>query len=354
MTKGVIVFFVLLAIGVFIIGCQPDRAEPFKAAEQAVSQDALLEVVAPKIELNEPEQINIEIEIEANEVQLQTEAEANEAAIEKSEPNELEPAVDAATAFHDRCASILNNFVDDKGMVDYRLLKRKKGELKYLLAGFAALDRAEYNSWPKEDRMAFWLNAYNIQILKIIVDNYPIQSNRFFRLIWSTNSIRHIQPTSIIGTSKWDKYKFLVMDEQFTLLEIEERFFRKEFKDPRLFFALSGACLSSPPMRNEPYYGRSLDEQLDDQIKKFLSNPLAFNIDREKEEVYFSSLFESQNIGSEFIAKYSTEKKFKDQTPVNRAVLNFLTDYLSKPDATFLEVGNYSIEPLKHNWRLNE
>lgn len=258
-----------------------------------------------------------------------------------------EPVKPALVSFHDRCASILETCVDDKGMVDYKILKRKKTELNQLLDEFAELDLGVYNTWSRENKIAFWLNAYNIKLLEIIVANYPIQSQRILRVFWGPDSIRHIKGI-------WTRYKFIVMNEEFTLKEIEQRFFRKEFNEPRVFCAISQASFSSPPLRNESYYGRRLYEQLDDQAKKFLSSPLAFRIDRTKQKVYLSAIFRSGWYGKEFVHKYGTDKKFKDQSPTLRAVLNFIINYISEQDLYFLERENYSIEYITYNWTLND
>jgi hypothetical protein len=258
-----------------------------------------------------------------------------------------EPVKHPLVSFHDKCAGILENYVDDKGMVDYKTLKRKKLELNHLLDEFAKLNPDVYNSWSKEDKIAFWLNAYNIKMLKIIIDNYPIQSQRILRVLWGPDSIRHIEGI-------WDKHKFTVMNEEFTLKEIEQRFFRKEFDEPRVFFAISCASLSSPSLRNEPYYGCRLYEQLDDQAKKFLSSPLAFRIDREKQIVHLSAIFHPTWYGEEFISKYGTDKKFKDQPPPLRAVLNLAANYISEQDLFFLERENYSVKYITYNWTLND
>ncbi len=259
-------------------------------------------------------------------------------------PESVKPSL---VSFHNKCAGILETCVDDKGMVDYKTLKRKKTELNHLLDEFAKLDPNVYNAWSEEDKIAFWLNAYNIKLLEIMVANYPIQSQRILRVFWGPDSIRHIKGI-------WTKYKFIVMNEEFTLKEIEQRFFRKEFNEPRVFCAISYASLSSPPLRNEPYYGRRLYKQLDDQAKKFLSSPLAFRIDRKKRVVYISAIFRTAWYGKEFIRKYGTDKKFKDQPPKLRAVLNFITNYISKQDLFFLERENYSVENIPYNWILND
>jgi hypothetical protein len=269
------------------------------------------------------------------------------------EPNEVKPQPAAPLAgqptvsFHDKCADILKNYVNGKGMVNYKSLRHKKLELKNLLDEFANLDPNEYNRWPKEDKIAFWINAYNIQMLKIITDNYPIQGSRFLNPIYGHNSIRHIKGI-------WTDYKLIVMDEEFTLAEIDRRFFTGEFDEPRVFFAVSLASFSSPPLRNEPYYGHKLNQQLEDQTKRFLSNPLSFRIDRENKKVYLSAILQPSWRGKEFISKFATDKKFKDQEPETRAVLNFITKYLPRQDIDFLEVENYSIKYIRYDWAIND
>ena len=255
--------------------------------------------------------------------------------------------ISSSAAFSDKCAFIFKDFVSDKDTVNYKMLKRKKLELNKLFDDLRNSDPNEYSKWPKEDKMAFWINVYNLEMLRIIVDNYPIESTRILRLIWPPDSIRHV-------SGIWDQYKFIVMDEEFTLQEIDQRFFRQEFNEPRIFLAITYASLSSPPLRNEPYYGHKLNEQLDDQAKKFLANPLAFKIDREKHKVYLSAIFDPSWYGQYFTNKYGTDKKFKDQQPVVRAVLNFVTGYVSESEVRFIETANYSVEFMNYNWRLNE
>ena len=325
MIKRFVAFTLLLTVVIFIIGCPSVKPEPVKSPK----------VEPPKVEPPKIEQPKVE---------------PPKVETPKVEPPKVEPPkakTSATVSFHDKCADILGNFVNDKGMVDYKKLRRKRQELKQLLDEFAKLDPNEYNSWSREDEIAFWINAYNIQMLKIIVDNYPIKSTRIRRVFWPPASIRHIQGI-------WNEYKFIVMDEEFTLAEIEQRFFRKKFGEPKVFFAISQASLSGPPLRNEPYYGRKLYEQLDEQAKKFLSSPVAFKIDRQKQIVYLSAMLQSTWYGKEFVGKYGTDKKFKDQQPETRAVLNFITNYISENDTSFLEVENYSVKYMTYDWRLNE
>jgi hypothetical protein len=331
---------------------EPVKTEPNEIGPKEIESD---KVEPPLVEPNETEPAQVEpnetepAQVEPNELAV-TKTEPNQVELVKVEPNEVKSPLEVA--FHGKCDEILSSFVDNEGMVDYRKLKLKRLKLKRLLGEFAELNPNEYNSWAKEDKIAFWINAYNLQMLRIIIENYPIESYRWLHLLpgWGPDSIRHINKR-IGGISK---QKFIVMDEEFTLREVEQRFFRKEFDEPRAFLALSYATLSSPPLRNEPYYGNKLNKQLDGQAKQFLSNPLAFKIDGKKQKIYLSAILQPSWFGSEFISKFGTDKKFKDQQPAVRAVLSFLTDYISEQDKDFLEVENYAVEYMKYNWRLND
>jgi hypothetical protein len=251
------------------------------------------------------------------------------------------------TTFHKQFAPLLKEYVRKDGMVDYDSLRHNKPEFTRLLYEFNHLSRDEYNSWRKNDKIAFWINAYNLKMLNIIIDNYPIQASRWLTPFWGPYSIRHIDKI-------WTKYKFMIMDEQFNLLEIEKSIFSEKFKDPRVFLAIYQASYSSPPLRNEPYYGYKLDEQLDEQIKKYLNSPQGLKIESDSNKVYISAIFDSTWRGREFIEKYKTSRKFKDKPTVERAVLNFICEYLPENQRRFLEVGNYNLEYIRYDWTLND
>ncbi len=343
---------VFLLIGlIFITGCPKRDSELFEKKE-VLALD--IEPSATELPKNEPA---AEIQTQQTKPEEAPEEKPTEeksqqikAVAEKPQKKvAVEPKRSGANLFHDKCAVILNNFVDDTGMVNYAKLRRQRLKLGDVLKEFEELDLKEYGSWAKEDKIAFWMNAYNLELLNIIVKNYPIKGSKVLNIFFGPNSIRHIKGI-------WSSYKFIVMDEEFTLGEIEKRFFREEFGEPRVFCALSRASLSGPPLRNKPYYGDQLDKQLDKQVKKFLSNPLAFEIDIKKKTVRLSVLFEPKPAwyANEFVLKYRTDKKFKNQPEVTRAVLNFITNYIPSQDVSFLEVENYTIEYMRYNWTLNE
>ena len=369
MAKCLVVFITLFMVPVFIAGCpslkpehtehtEPERLKlkPVEVKPNTLDSDDIISgsSISDQLESDKVESIEFRINNTEPVIVEQNEPGQPKAVIKEITPAEpgpsgLEQAIKPVVSFYDKYAEVLKDFVDDKGMVDYTTLRRQRLKLKALSREFENLDSNEYRTWTKENKIAFWINVYNIQMLKIITDNYPIRSSRILRLYpgWGPNSILHIKGI-------WTDYKFLVMDEEFTLSEIDKRFFRKEFNDPRIYFAISRGSLSSPPLRNEPYYGHRLNKQLDDQVKRFLSNPLALNIDAEKQCVYLSSLFQSSSYGKEFVDKFAIDRKFKDHGPTTRAVLNFISNYVSRDKVSFLEVGNYSVRYMKYDWTIND
>jgi len=259
-------------------------------------------------------------------------------------PADLGPA---QTYSLEKYRQFLRDFVDERGLVDYGRLKRQRSHIKDLLKDLNQLSPNRYRNWPPNDQIAFWINAYNIQALKIITDNYPIQGSRWLIPIYGQDSIRHIKGLKT-------EYKFLVMDEEFTLAEVEERIFRQQFQEPRVFLALTTLSLSGPALNKEPYYGPRLDDQLNDQAKRFLSDPKGLQIDREGRRLRLSALFQSTWHGEDFVRNYAIDRKFKAQPPYLRAVLNFVCPFMGPVDREFLEVENYSVEFTRFDWTLND
>jgi len=261
------------------------------------------------------------------------------------EPNEKKPG--AEIDFNDKFAPFLARYVNADGMINYTSLRRHRVELFRVLNDFEQLERKDYDKWPKADKIALWINAYNLQMMRIIVENYPIEGSRWLTPFLGPDSIRHI-------SGIWTDYKFTIMDEEFTISKLDKQVLRRSFDEPRAFFGLCHATMSSPPLKQQPYSGRTLDKQLDRQIRTYLASPRGFRIDREEKIVYLSAILESGWFGKEFISKYGTDKKFKDQEAPVRAVLNFICNYIDSSDVNFLQRQTYKVDFMTFNWTLND
>jgi hypothetical protein len=181
--------------------------------------------------------------------------------------------------------------------------------------------------------------------LKAIIDHYPIKASFWRSLKFPRNSIRQIPGV-------WTDLKFPVMGQRMTLDEIEHGILRQKFNEPRIHMALVCAAMGCPPLRSEPYVGDKLNDQLNDQARRFLADPKKFKIDRNEGQVALSPIFKW--FGEDFIRTYGTNAGFSRFQPKERAVLNFIQNYLSAADQEYLFKGDYAISYLGYDWSLNE
>jgi uncharacterized membrane protein YdjX (TVP38/TMEM64 family) len=107
------------------------------------------------------------------------------------------------------------------------------------------------------ERIAFWINAYNLAAIKAVLDQYPTKS---------------IRDGGSLLSSIWKKKVVTVGGTPYSLNDIEHGILRKAFKEPRVHFAIVCASLSCPDLRAGPYDPARLDAQLDEQTAAFLSN----------------------------------------------------------------------------------
>jgi len=255
------------------------------------------------------------------------------------------PVTAVATFDNGGYAVILSGYVDEGGLVDYAGLKANGELLEAWVASLDGLDREVYEGWTDKEKIAFWINAYNGLTLKLIVDHYPIESSRLRSLVFPKNSIMQIP-------GRWKKVSFDVMGDPMTLDEIEHAVLRGKFTEPRIHVALVCAALSCPELRGEPFEAAALDDQLDDQAREFLSNETKFRINRDKDVVYLSAIFDW--FGGDFIDGYGTGDPPGRRGEEKQAVLNFVMRYVDDADAEYLRTGDFKIKFLDYDWTLNE
>ena len=74
--------------------------------------------------------------------------------------------------------------------VNYAALTRDRAALDAAVATVNGAGTVEERLWSRAERIAFWINAYNLFTLRAIVDHYPIRSQWF--TLQPRNSIRQI------------------------------------------------------------------------------------------------------------------------------------------------------------------
>jgi len=174
----------------------------------------------------------------------------------------------------------------------------------------------------KKEKLAFWINLYNIFAIKMVQDHYPVKS---------------IKDAGSFFNPVWDKSVGVVGGKTISLSEIEHEILRK-MGEPRIHVAIVCASISCPDLRKEVYTAENLDAQLDDQVKRFLENRgKGLRIDRAEGKIWLSSIF----------------KWFKEDFDSSGGVVEFVIKHVSERDGIFLKGKNFKISYLNYDWRLN-
>jgi hypothetical protein len=113
----------------------------------------------------------------------------------------------AASRLYEDYGAVLTTYVNQPGLVNYRGLKANPQRLNSFLSTLADLPQETYQKWDDEEKIAWWINAYNALTLKAIIDHYPIRASFFKGFVYPRNSIRQIPGV-------WDTLRFPVMGKK--------------------------------------------------------------------------------------------------------------------------------------------
>jgi hypothetical protein len=169
------------------------------------------------------------------------------------------PTAAAQTRVHAPWDSLLKAHVRN-GLVDYDAFERAPSFARYL----ASLDTVTVAALDESERLAFWINVYNAYTIQLINRHHERTSIR--------NINRSLGFLQLKGP--WNERLVRAGGKVYTLDEVFHRVLRKQFREPRMHFAVVPASKGAPPLRNEAYTGAQLEVQLEDQTKRLLSDTL--------------------------------------------------------------------------------
>ena len=165
-----------------------------------------------------------------------------------------------------RLDALLKKYVSSGGNVNYASIKANRSELDAIINEFK--ETSLESSWSKNQKLAYYINAYNAFTIKLIVDNYP------------TSSI-----TKLAGGKPWDKKFVTLGSKTVTLNHLENSIIRKQFNEPRIHFALNCASKSCPILLNKAYTADNLNIMLTSQTKKFLNDTSKNNFSNKEAQI---------------------------------------------------------------------
>lgn len=155
--------------------------------------------------------------------------------------------------------SLLQKHVTAEGLVDYQGFLADSARLNNYL-DLLRQHHPNDKHWSRDERLAYWINAYNAFTVKLVADHYPVES------------IKDIKNGIPFVNTVWD-IKFIEIEGQtYDLNNIEHGIIRPKFEEPRIHFAVNCAARSCPKLHNRAYTPEKLDAQLTQAAEAFLED----------------------------------------------------------------------------------
>jgi hypothetical protein len=233
----------------------------------------------------------------------------------------------------------LDLYVRD-GYVYYRALKSERSRFDMYVNSLADV---EIVSLPRDDQLAFWLNAYNALVLRTVIDHYPIQGRS---PDYPPKSIRQIP-------GAFERLTHRVAGRTLTLDQIEQTVF-PTFHDPRVYLALGRGSVGGGRLRSEAFSPARLEAQLTEVANECAGRAECIHIDRQNNRVLVSAIFSWRE--KEFAAAYggSATTVFASRSPIERAVLALVEPKLLTTEREFLEKNQFQVSYKPFDWLLND
>ena len=203
---------------------------------------------------------------------------------------------------HGQWNQLLQQYVSASGKVNYTGLLEQQKQLEAYLDELAQATPG--SDWSRSASLAYWLNVYNAFTVKLILDNWPVQSIKDTR-----------------GGTPFDDKWIELAGKKYSLNQIENEIIRPRFEDPRIHFAVNCAAVSCPPLPNRAFTADNVDRTLEQLARSFINNDKFNTITPERATV--SKIFDwyRQDFGTlhEYLDRYAeasvtadTEIRFKE------------------------------------------
>ena len=212
---------------------------------------------------------------------------------------------------------ILKKYVKN-GLVNYKGIKSEEAKLDTYLKELSSVTNNEYQKFNREEKLAFFINAYNAFTIKLILDNYPLKS---------------IRSIGYLPGAAWRTEFFILLEKKRTLDWIEHSNLRVDFNEPRIHFAIVCASKGCPILNSEAFIPTKLDSQLQSSLSQFLSDSVKNRYDEKSNTLYLSKIFDW----------------FKEDFTKKTTIIDFINIYTKKNIPQ-----NAKIEYTEYDWNLNE
>ena len=236
---------------------------------------------------------------------------------------------------HSLWDQFLKKVVNDRGEVNYQAAAQDPSLLKAYLEKLKQVDEgALRQQWPREEKLAFWINAYHAGIVHAVLAHYPVKSLLEIPSVWDIDAVQ-------VGV------------HHYSLNNLRQRELIAAFRDEKIDPALACGARSCPALSREAYTGPRVEGQLFLAAQRFVNDPDLNPIDPKEKKLRISKIFKwyAKDFKLDF-ASADQDPRFSEE---EYAVLAFLSTYLKYENKIqYLEESRYKITYLDFDWSLNE
>lgn len=159
-------------------------------------------------------------------------------------------------------SDLLERYVVQERWVDYDAWRASEQDRTALQKYIDDLAAADIFALERDAQIAAWINLYNALTVDLILDHEPVGS---------------IKDLGSLMTSPWEPALVTVAGRELSLNDIEHEILRKNFREPRIHFALNCASVSCPPLGPTEFTADNLEVLLDEAASRALHDKQWFD-----------------------------------------------------------------------------
>ena len=217
----------------------------------------------------------------------------------------------------------------------YAFVQARRGALANYLASLSDVPPPAYDRWTRAQQLAFLINAYNAFTVELVLTRYP--------------DLKSIKDVGSLLQSPWKRRFFRLLGKERSLDDVEHGLIRAPgaFDDPRIHVAVVCASIGCPMLRNEAWVAERLDAQLDDSLRRFLSDRSRNRFDAAAGTLSVSRIFDWY--------RKDFEQGHQGIASLQGLFARYAEVLASTPRAqSDLRAGRYRLAYLDYDWALND
>ena len=223
---------------------------------------------------------------------------------------------------------LLKEYVTD-GKVNYKgWMASGRDNIRSVEKSLETVCKSDFDKFTREQKLAYWINVYNVYTVEMILRNYPTKS--ITKIGWIPYSAfkKDFIPIQYKG------------DDMLDLDDVEKEILIP-MGEPRIHFAINCASISCPKLQSEAFVASKLEKQLTLAGKEFINDDSKNRIDVASKTAFLSKIFDWYK---------------KDFGGSDKAIRNSIKPYWSAKNISKIKAMGLQpkVEYLEYDWALNE